>query len=364
MAFKKELDFYNHPIESFLFFDIETASRDAELEEGTPQYDAFIYKMRYAEEAQRKDFNSYNVKALYAEKAALYPEFGRVVCITVGKILNGELEIYTFRDEDEATMLTKFNTFLGDRVAKDPNLALCGVNLKFFDIRYIFIRSIIHQVKPVPNHINLTGMKPWDVRMLDITDVWKQTSPYNAPLVVMAECLGLPSPKEALDGSMVSKVYHSEGKEGLDKIVKYCELDVYTTANIALKLRLEPTVEVAGKTKAVKAKAKTTKTKAVKKVAGPKAKKEEAPVGFAGEEPTELPHVLARIYNLNMFDETMEAEIKKIIGRKKLTKANKEHLKDILLGIYLRTDFVNADQDSKAVREQKTEEIDNFIKTL
>jgi hypothetical protein len=51
----------------------------------------------------------------------------------------------------------------------------------------------------------------------------------------MANILGIPSPKEDIDGSMVKSVYYED--KDLDRIVKYCELDVITTAQVLLRLR-------------------------------------------------------------------------------------------------------------------------------
>lgn len=335
---KKEFNFETHPLESLLFLDIETVRIVKELENNTPLYDSFLYKMRYAEEAQRKDFNEYNVKALFASKAALYPEFGKVVCITVGRIVNGKLVIFSFNQKDEKELLTKFNKALRGWAEKDPKLALCGVNLKFFDLRFIYIRSIVNQVEPVKGHINLTGLKPWEVYTADLTDYWKQTSPYNAPLVCMAECLGLPSPKSDIDGSQVSDVYYTEGEAGLERITRYCEKDVEATAQIAMRLRLQPLLEVATKEEMSKNKPN---------------KEEDKPLPF-----------LHKLYNMNHFDSKLEEELKGMIGKKRLTKADKANLRQILLGVYIRTDFINQDQDTKAVIQQKTEEIDNFINSL
>ena len=53
----------------------------------------------------------------------------------------------------------------------------------------------------------------------------------------MAHVLGIPSPKEDLDGSLIRSVYYEEGN--VDRIQKYCELDVLTTAQIFLRLRNE-----------------------------------------------------------------------------------------------------------------------------
>ena len=51
----------------------------------------------------------------------------------------------------------------------------------------------------------------------------------------MANILGIPSPKEDMDGSMVRDVYYEEGD--LDRIVTYCELDVITLVQVFLRLR-------------------------------------------------------------------------------------------------------------------------------
>lgn len=49
--------------------------------------------------------------------------------------------------------------------------------------------------------------------------------------------LGIPSPKEDIDGSMVRDVYYEEND--LERIVQYCEQDVITVAQVFLKLRNE-----------------------------------------------------------------------------------------------------------------------------
>ena len=322
---KKEFNFYNHPVESFLFFDIETVAKVPELMEDTPLYDAFVYKMRYAEEAQRKDFNAYNVKALYAEKAALYPEFGKIVAITIGKIVDGhKVALYSFSGDDEAKILTRFFKALTEQIIADPELVLCGVNLKFFDLRYCFIRAVVNQIEPVKGHINLTGLKPWEVRTCDITDVWKQTSMYNAPLIAIAECLGLPSPKSDIDGSQVSKVYWTEGKSGLQRIVKYCEQDVFTTANVVMKLRFMKLLELAGTTQ------KAPKPRVEEGDQKPTEKPQEEGVGTLEIEGA-LPPLLQRTFNVGHLTPDDEAIL--IKKTRKTSKKDRERLLTIIQAI-------------------------------
>jgi hypothetical protein len=49
-------------------------------------------------------------------------------------------------------------------------------------------------------------------------------------LELMAHLFGVPTPKDDIDGSMVSSIYYIE--KDLPRIVKYCEKDVLTLANV------------------------------------------------------------------------------------------------------------------------------------
>jgi hypothetical protein len=50
--------------------------------------------------------------------------------------------------------------------------------------------------------------------------------------------LGIPSPKDDIDGSMVGDIYWKE--QGLDRIVAYCEKDVITVGQLILKFSHKP----------------------------------------------------------------------------------------------------------------------------
>ena len=57
----------------------------------------------------------------------------------------------------------------------------------------------------------------------------------------MAHVLGIPSPKEDIDGSQVRDVYYEEND--LERIIEYCERDTVTVAQIFRRLRNEPLIE-------------------------------------------------------------------------------------------------------------------------
>jgi predicted PolB exonuclease-like 3'-5' exonuclease len=84
-------------------------------------------------------------------------------------------------------------------------------------------------------------LKPWDIKTIDLSALWKGTSFYPDSLLAVASALGLPSPKQGMDGSEVSEAYYA-GK--IDEIAEYCTLDVLTTANIFRKFLNRPILKL------------------------------------------------------------------------------------------------------------------------
>jgi uncharacterized protein YprB with RNaseH-like and TPR domain len=96
---------------------------------------------------------------------------------------------------------------------------------------------LIHGIK-LPYKLDLFGKKPWEVPHLDTMELWKFGDyKHFTSLKLLAHILGIPSPKEDMDGSMVREVYYKD--KDIDRIVSYCELDVITLAQVFLKLRSE-----------------------------------------------------------------------------------------------------------------------------
>jgi hypothetical protein len=88
----------------------------------------------------------------------------------------------------------------------------------------------------LPYKLDLFGKKPWEVPHLDTMELWKFGDyKHYTSLKLLANILGIPSPKEDIDGSMVRQVYYEE--KDLDRIILYCERDVITVAQVFLRLR-------------------------------------------------------------------------------------------------------------------------------
>jgi len=228
---------YKLHLENILFLDIETVP---EVEHYKDLADTKKELWEHKSQYQRKD--DISAEEFY-ERAGIWAEFGKIICISVGyfniKSDTREFRVTSFSGE-ESKLLLDFKTLLNTHF-KNPKNLLCAHNGKEFDFPYIARRMIIHGIN-LPYKLDLFGKKPWEVPHLDTMELWKFGDyKHYTSLKLMANILGIPSPKEDIDGSMVRDVYYIE--KDLDRIVTYCELDVVTTAQVFLRLRNEELLE-------------------------------------------------------------------------------------------------------------------------
>jgi predicted PolB exonuclease-like 3'-5' exonuclease len=96
---------------------------------------------------------------------------------------------------------------------------------------------LIDQIS-LPQSLQLFNKKPWEVPHLDTLHLWRFGDfKHYTSLKLMAHVLGIPSPKDDIDGSQVASVFYQE--KNLERIITYCEKDVVTVAQVFLKLRSE-----------------------------------------------------------------------------------------------------------------------------
>lgn len=230
-----------------LFLDIETVSQYETYEDMPPHW-----KELWDDKARKreiKDAAKDTVASVYP-RASIYAEFGRIICISCGYFQDeGEhrkLILKSFYNEDEATLLQEF----ADSISRweknklgqiDLEKGLCAHNGKEFDFPYICRRMIINKVA-LPEALKISGKKPWEIKHLDTMELWKFGDNKNfTSLKLLAASLGIPSPKDDIDGSMVYGVYYHE--KDLGRIVTYCQKDVITLAQVLLRFYCEPLVK-------------------------------------------------------------------------------------------------------------------------
>jgi 3'-5' exonuclease len=208
-------------LERILFLDIETVPvvyKYSELNETTKELwdKKWIFNKEVSGEKQY-------------EKAGIFAEFAKVVCIGVGFYNSGKFRIKAFTSENEPELLKEFSFLLEQHFSSSSHL-LCAHNGKEFDYPFLCRRFLINNL-PLPKALRIQGKKPWEVRHLDTMDLWKFGDVKNySSLNLLAHVLGVPSPKNDMDGSLVSKTYYEE--KNLSKIADYCKKDVITLARV------------------------------------------------------------------------------------------------------------------------------------
>lgn len=210
-------------LKDVLFIDIETSSTVKSLELDTPLFDSWQYK--------KKSENLSNEELIesYANEAALYAEFGRIVCISIGMLGKDGFKTTTFNNFDEATMINSFYGLL-DKVKEGTQI--CGHSVKNFDIPYIVQRGMVHNIFPHPL-MDTSGKKPWEMDwIIDTKELWQLGSFNRASLLGIVTCLGLPSPKQDLQGSDVPKYFWENPEGHIDRISEYCERDVIAVYDV------------------------------------------------------------------------------------------------------------------------------------
>lgn len=240
-------------IDKILFLDIETAPSWEHFEDAPEDVrKEWIYKFKYNDKApvkpDVKENTNYNdpiymqkyleyFSKLWTKQAGLYPEFSRIICISLGFFYQGSFRLKSVSQADESELLSDFCETLEGFQSVNKYAKLCAHYGKGFDYPFIAKRLLIHR-KKIPFILDTYGTKPWQqVGLLDTHEFWKMGGfGSGATLSSIAMSFGIPSPKDDIEGGDVARCYHS-GE--IDRIVTYCDKDVVTLANVFKAIRGE-----------------------------------------------------------------------------------------------------------------------------
>lgn len=230
-------------IKNMVFIDIETVSWQEQIDELLSERPALAEFWQERVERLKKDgtngvTHEMSDQEIWEKTAALFPEWGKVICISIGQIKFDDLDepidfvANSFYGE-EHEVLSKFMKLAENAMFKNPSLKWVGHNIKSFDLTYLIKRAIINGIK-VPKKLHLHDIKPWELPVIDTWQMWQFGGFNNSVrLAHLTELLNVPTPKDDLHGSKVNAAYWN-GE--LERIKDYCEKDVLATANIILRI--------------------------------------------------------------------------------------------------------------------------------
>ena len=220
-----------------LFIDIETAGlyeSSMELESRNPELSRLwndigcsYFRRHYPEDSNEE------CTVLYKKYSPLLPEFGKIICISVGFINGGEEKLQSFCSGNEKEDLTQLSQLLNK--IKSLDFTLCGHNIKNFDLPYLGKRMLINGINP-PSILPSHDTKPWEVKALDTKEMWNFGSYKGlSSLHLVTSVMGLPSPKKGdVNGENMHQSWYF-GKK--NEIITYCEKDVSSLMKIIKKIK-------------------------------------------------------------------------------------------------------------------------------
>ena len=224
----------NIVLENLLLIDIETVPQQ-------PDFDLLSddWKHLWEEKTQRSLPDFTTAAEFYPLRAGVMAEFAKIVCISTGFFVKQDskwqLRLKSFCGDDEKKILQELITTINIMEAKNNKWSFAGHNIKEFDMPFICRRLLINGLA-IPAYLDFQNMKPWDTNIVDTFQYWRFGDFKNyTSLKLLAAALGVPSPKDDIDGSMVATVYWQE--KNLQRIATYCQKDVVTTGNIILRFK-------------------------------------------------------------------------------------------------------------------------------
>jgi uncharacterized protein YprB with RNaseH-like and TPR domain len=222
-------------LSNVLFLDIETAPQ-------FPTYSDASDKFQKLWDDKAKTFRDEKSSDELYERAGIYAEFGKIICISVGIISekgDRKIRLKSFSGDDEKKLLEDFFQMLLAHFNSNDHI-LCAHNGKEFDYPYIARRGLINGLK-LPKILDNSGKKPWEIKHLDTLELWKFGDyKHYTSLNLLTAIFDIPTPKDDISGADVARVYYIE--KDLPRIVKYCEKDVLALAQLLLRYKGEPLI--------------------------------------------------------------------------------------------------------------------------
>jgi len=189
-----------HP-ENLIIIDIETASENPSFENMNEEW-----QLLWQEKTARSVPDGTTVAEFYPMRAGVMAEFAKIICISIAyfnKETTLSMRVKSFYGHDEKKILNDFIATINKIESLNSKWCFAGHNIKEFDIPFICRRLLINQVK-IPAYLDFQNMKPWETNIVDTFQYWRFGDYKNyTSLKLLAVALGIPSPKDDIDGSMV-----------------------------------------------------------------------------------------------------------------------------------------------------------------
>lgn len=240
--------------------DIETAPLRSSEEE-MPLEMMKVWKEKYCSDQPE----SMTPREWFRERSTLFPEFSRIVCVSMGYEKNDfydrKFVTKSCFGYDERSLLDEVIVILSKFDTSDYTLG--GHNINGFDLWFLRKRMVITWMRRIDNFppiLDTLSKKPRELDYVDTMLLFQMGKPTSTSLAVMCLSLGVSSPKGDMDGTDVKDIFYGKNTKlenkikkmdkirraeellkpteiySNDMIVSYCEKDIYATYSCYCKV--------------------------------------------------------------------------------------------------------------------------------
>lgn len=219
-------------LDSMLFVDLKTVASSKHFDQLEP-FAQSLWTIKMSSHIKKYPHLKYH--EIYKSKSGIYAEFGKIVCITIGYLVNEKtLKLTSFYGLNESSIISRFYHVLND-MPQANELKLVGHNIKEYIIPFIGRRSLVLSLE-LPKILRIQGKKPWEVKhLLDNLDFWKfgDHKHYNSQNL-LAFALDIQNKRIKSEDLDLHSLYYE--KEDLQKIKELSAQDLLLTSQVFLKL--------------------------------------------------------------------------------------------------------------------------------
>jgi len=208
------------------YFDIECtgAYKNFKTFEQSDPRGSDLFKSKYKKLDWESKYGS--IDEAYLQNAGIISTYGKICCISFGFEDDGKKRISSFFGDNEKDIVIQFNDLL--KKIEKKNFILSGFRIMSFDIPWILHKLHKYRIQPA-NILYLYDKKPWECRIVDLSDDWKSRFAWAYNFDEVCYELNISSPKDNMNGSEVHQ-YYWEGR--YEEIKTYCEKDVEASIEV------------------------------------------------------------------------------------------------------------------------------------
>jgi len=310
-----------------IFWKLQSSNQSEELEVGSKEYN--IYREHFKKDYETRELmTEQETVEHYKLNAWKSPMFSKIISLTLAYVETDVVRIIYYTGSEKDLIQTFLNT-VKDSYFKEYSITHFGAEVL---LPYLGIRVDKNKIKTsIPNDLKYKNLKPWNLTGTCVRNFYQGAGVYKPTLKELAYLFDL----ECSFIEPVDEVtYFQSGQLG--KLRESAVDEIFTLVNVYRSIMGE------GPCKDL-----NFKELLVEEVA------EVKPSNF-----------LALLWESQVMSPEVRSGLEKHLKKKKLTKRDREIVREIILGVYIQNDFINGAQDSKTTVEKKTKEVDNFLETI